>query len=171
MYRPSGERYKILIERHAFPSDHYAVQSHLRLRRYNPDDAMIFVEPRKVRYWDFLLTLLSTQDTELIEHEDIYAILEQHGHEIALVWLPGVHYYTGQLFDMKCITAVAQSKVLRNILASTSKVLQDCLVGFDLAHATGNVPLQLHEWNVDCAAWCTYKYMNASAGGVGKVDC
>jgi kynureninase len=137
-YRPTPERHKILIEAAAFPSDRYAVQSQLRFHGYDPDDALIEASPTPGR---------STPRTEEIE-----ALLQRRGSEIALVLLGGVNYYTGQAFDLERITQSGHG--------------QGATVGFDLAHAAGNVPLELHDWDVDFAVWCSYKYLNAGPGAV-----
>lgn len=137
-YRPTRERHKILIEKGAFPSDHYAVASQLRWHGYDPATALIELAPR-------------AGETRL-RMEDIAATLERHGKEIAVALLPGVQYYTGQVLDLAAITRLVQA--------------QGCIAGFDLAHATGNIPLALHDWNVDFAVWCNYKYMNAGPGAV-----
>ncbi|KAJ7389149.1 hypothetical protein OS493_033235 [Desmophyllum pertusum] len=138
-YRPTPQRHKILIEAKAFPSDYYAVQSHIRFHGYDPAKAIIEATPR--------------EGEELLRTEDILSIIEDQGDAIALVLFSGVQFYTGQYFDMKRITASAQKK--------------GCVVGWDLAHAVGNVELQLHDWNVDFACWCTYKYLNSGPGGIG----
>lgn len=138
-YQPTVNRYKILMEKDAFCSDHYAIKSHLEHRGFNVKDAIIEVEPRDSKH--------------ITMEDDIFQQLEFHGDEIALVLLGGVNYYTGQLFDMEKITSLAQKK--------------GCVVGWDLAHAVGNVPLKLHEWGVDFAVWCSYKYLNAGPGAVG----
>ncbi len=137
-YQPTAERFKIVIEDHAFPSDHYAVESQIRHHGFDPAEAMILVKPR--------------EGEELIRHEDLYQIIEEQGDSIALVMFPGVQYYTGQVFDMQTITAKAHAKGV--------------MVGFDLAHAAGNIPMQLHDWDVDFAAWCSYKYINSGPGSV-----
>lgn len=138
-YRPTPERYKIVIEADAFPSDRYAVESHIRWHGYEPADALLQLAPRA--------------GETTIRTEDIEALLAREGHAIALLWIGGVNYYTGQAFDMARITRAGQA--------------QGCLVGFDLAHAVGNLVLHLHDWGVDCAVWCSYKYLNAGPGGVG----
>lgn len=137
-YRPTSQRHKILIEAKAFPSDHYAVQSQIRFHGYDPAEALVEAVPR--------------EGEELLRTEDILSIIEEQGDSIALVMFSGVQYYTGQYFDMKTITAAAQKK--------------GCVVGWDLAHAVGNVEIKLHDWNVDFACWCSYKYLNSGPGGI-----
>ncbi|MCX7553102.1 kynureninase [Marinicella sp. S1101] len=137
-YRPSSKRYKILLEDHAFPSDHYAVESQVRFHGYDPSEAMVLLKPR--------------DGEECLHLEDILSTIDQHADELALIMLPGVQYYTGQVFDMQAITDAAQH--------------HDITVGFDLAHAAGNIEMQLHDWGVDFAAWCTYKYLNSGPGSV-----
>lgn len=137
-YQPTKQRSKILIEDHAFPSDHYAVESQLKHHNKNVDDNLLLWTPRA--------------GEELLNYDDLWQIIEQHGDEIALILLPGVQYYTGQVLDMKRITEVAQAKGIK--------------VGFDLAHAAGNIELSLHDWQVDFACWCSYKYLNSGAGSV-----
>lgn len=136
-YRPSGKKSKILLEWKAFPSDHYAIESQIRWHGYDPKENMILLEP---------------DDDHRISTEKVIRVIDSNIDEIALVLLPGVQYYTGQLFDIPTITSYAQSRGLA--------------VGWDCAHATGNVPLKLHDWNVDFAVWCTYKYMNAGPGAI-----
>jgi len=138
-YRPTTQRHKILIEAGAFPSDRYAVCSHLKLHGYDPAHSLIELTPRAGE--DTLCT------------EDLLALLEREGASIATVLFPGLQYLTGQLFDMQAITQAAQK--------------QGCVVGLDLAHAIGNVPLNLHDWHVDFAVWCSYKYLNSGPGSIG----
>jgi kynureninase len=140
-YRPSGKRRKILFEAKPFPSDQYAFASQAQLNGLNPDDVLVELLPR-----DGELTL---------RKDDIVKAIRDLGDELALVCFGGVNYFTGQLFDMKEITSVAHEV--------------GAMCGFDLAHAAGNVPLALHEWNVDFACWCTYKYLNSGPGSVGGV--
>ncbi|MFD2168336.1 kynureninase [Thalassotalea euphylliae] len=137
-YQPQGKRTKIVIEDHAFPSDHYAVESQLKHHGLNPEEHLILWKPKA--------------GNELLDHDDLYQLLEAHADEIALVLLPGIQYYTGQVLDMPRITEKAHS------LGMT--------VGFDLAHAAGNIELALHDWQVDFACWCSYKYLNSGAGSV-----
>jgi kynureninase len=138
-YRPNETRFKILIEKKAFPSDTHAVISQIQLHNLDPKAALIEVAPRA---GEITLRL-----------EDIEEVIAREGQSIALVMFSGVQYYTGQLFDMQRITAAAQA--------------QGCKVGWDLAHAVGNVPLRLHDWGCDFACWCTYKYMNCGPGSIG----
>lgn len=138
-YRPQNGRYKIIMEAGAFPSDQYAIETQVRMYGYNPNDAIIEIAPR--------------EGAHIIEEEDIMAAIEAAGDSLAVVLFGGVNYYTGQLFDMKSITAAAHKA--------------GAYCGFDLAHAVGNIPMQLHDWNVDFACWCSYKYLNSGPGGVG----
>ena len=140
-YKPTKKRYKILVEGGAFPSDQYAVETQAKFHGFEPDEVMVEIFPREGE------TILRTQD--------IVAKIAELGDTLALVLFGGINYYTGQLFDMQAITAAGQKAGAK--------------VGFDLAHAAGNVPLQLHEWNVDFAVWCTYKYLNSGAGGTSGV--
>ncbi|KAI9655014.1 MAG: hypothetical protein M1831_004974 [Alyxoria varia] len=146
-YRPKERRRKIIIEGQAFPSDHFAVESQIRHHGLDPDDAMVLLKP----------TERSSGDPAVrqppLPTEMILAIIDEHAEETAVVLLPGIQYYTGQLFEMERITAHAQSKGI--------------VVGWDLAHAVGNVPMHLHDWNVDFAVWCSYKYLNAGPGAIG----
>jgi kynureninase len=136
-YRPSGERRKIVIEKGAFPSDQYAVESQLKFHGSDRRD---------------LIELTPREGESTLRTEDIIDTIEQNGDEIALVMLGGVNYYTGQAFEMKAITEAGH--------------LVGATVGFDLAHAAGNLELPLHDWDVDCAVWCSYKYLNAGPGGI-----
>jgi len=140
-YRPDGRRNKILCEAKAFPSDQYMLETHLRYRGLDPHDVIIEVKPRDGQY--------------VISSEDILAAIDQHKHELALVFFSGVNYYSGQAFDINTITRAAHEAGI--------------IAGFDLAHAAGNIPLQLHDWDVDFACWCSYKYLNAGPGAVGGV--
>lgn len=136
-YRPTKQRFKIVMEAHAFPSDQYAVESQVRYHGFSPEEAIIEVAPRA--------------GEETLRTEDILATIERHGSEAALVMFGGVNYYTGQFFDLKEITEAAHR--------------EGAFAGFDLAHAAGNLPLQLHDWGVDFACWCSYKYLNSGPGG------
>ena len=136
-YRPSGERVKILCEEKAFPSDQYALASQISFHGL-PAETLVEVGPRAGEH--------------LIREEDILQKIEELGDELALVMIGGVNYYSGQYFDLQKITAAGHAV--------------GAVVGFDLAHAAGNVNLALHDWNVDFAAWCGYKYLNSSPGGV-----
>jgi len=138
-YRPEGKRTKILIERGAFPSDFYAVYSRIQLSGQDPKES--------------LLELSAEGGTECLTTEEILKKIESVGDELALVLFPGIQYYTGQFFDIEKITAAAHSV--------------GAFAGFDLAHAVGNVPLKLHDHQVDFAVWCSYKYLNSGPGGVG----
>ena len=142
-YRPdqASNRTKILTISGDFPSDQYALETHIHSRGLNPDSVLIEVNPRN--------------GEETWQMDDILAAIEQHADELALVLLSGVHYYTGQLFDMAAIARLAQQ--------------YNVPVGFDLAHAVGNVPLDLHDWGVDFAFWCSYKYLNSGPGGVAGI--
>ncbi|HEY3664049.1 MAG TPA: kynureninase [Chthoniobacterales bacterium] len=137
-YRPTKARRKILMEAPAFPSDTYAVKSQITHHGFEPNDSLLLAQPR--------------EGEQTLRQEDIEALIEKHGDEIALVLFAGVNFFTGQLFDIAEITAAAQKR--------------GCAVGIDLAHAAGNVPLHLHDWNVDFAVWCSYKYLNSGPGAV-----
>lgn len=135
-YRPTAERYAIVIEDSAFPSDSYAVRSQAALHGFDPDVAVIRLRPR--------------EGENNLRSEDVVEYLNEHGAKVALVLLGAVNYYSGELMDLAAITAAGHEA--------------GAVVGFDLAHAAGNVPLHLHEWGVDWAAWCTYKYLNSGPG-------
>ena len=137
-YRPTKTKYKIVIEKNAFPSDQYAVQSQINFHGLDCKDALVELAPR--------------ENEDIIFTEDIEKVIAEQGDSIALIMLGGVNYYTGQAFDMKRITEIAHQK--------------NIVVGFDLAHAAGNLFLQLHDWNVDFAVWCSYKYLNSGPGGI-----
>ncbi|KAI9673410.1 MAG: Kynureninase (L-kynurenine hydrolase) [Caeruleum heppii] len=157
-YKPEGQRTKIIMEGKAFPSDHvrpnpqpqyfsclpsqYAVESQIRHHDLDPSMSMILIEPE-------------SQDNPTLTTAQILSIIDHHASTTALIFLPGVQYYTGQYFDIATITAHAHSKGL--------------LIGWDLAHAAGNVELRLHDWDVDFAVWCNYKYLNAGPGTIGAL--
>lgn len=136
-YRPKGQRFKIIMEGGAFPSDQYAIESQLRYHGIEPEIGLIELFPRAGE--DHLRT------------EDILQQIHGHAEETALILLGGVNYYTGQYFDLEAITQAGQAA--------------GAVVGFDLAHTAGNLPLQLHDWGVDFAVWCSYKYLNSGPGG------
>ena len=140
-YRPTKERFRIICEAKAFPSDQYAITSQVKLHGFDPDNAIIEISPREGEF--------------NIRTEDILAVIHQYKDTVALVLFGGVNYYSGQVFDMPAITKAAQDA--------------GAYCGFDLAHAAGNVHLNLHDWNVDFACWCSYKYMNSGPGGVAGV--
>jgi kynureninase len=140
-YRPSATRYKIICEAKAFPSDQYTFETHVKHHGLDPASAIIEVSPRKGEH--------------VLRTEDILSAIRQHGESTALVLFSGINYYTGQLFDMAAITKAAQSV--------------GAVVGFDLAHAAGNVNMQLHDWGVDFACWCSYKYLNSGPGAIAGV--
>jgi kynureninase len=137
-YRPTKSRFKILMEEPAFPSDTYAIKTQIAHHGFAPRDALILARSRKREF--------------TIQTGDIVDLIDKHADQLAMVMFAGVNFFTGQLFDIKRITAAAQA---RGIVA-----------GFDLAHAVGNAPLKLHDWNVDFAVWCSYKYLNAGPGAV-----
>ena len=137
-YRPTKSRFKILMEEPAFPSDTYAIKSQIVHHGLDPKEALILARPRK--------------DEFTVRTEGIVDLIEQHGDQLAVVMIGGINFFTGQLFDIERITAAAQKRGI--------------IVGFDLAHAIGNVPLSLHDLNVDFAVWCSYKYLNAGPGAV-----
>lgn len=137
-YGPSADRHKIMIEGGAFPSDQYAVKSQIRFHGFDVSSSLIELKPR--------------EGESCLRDDDIEATIERDGHQIALILLGGVNYATGQVFDVARITKAGHRK--------------GCVVAFDLAHAVGNIPLRLHDWGPDFAAWCTYKYLNAGPGAV-----
>lgn len=137
-YRPEQGRYKILIEKNAFPSDQYAVKSQLEFHGYDPKEGLLELEPRA--------------GEDILRTEDILDLIKNKGNEIALIMIGGLNYYTGQAYDMEKITEMGHK--------------MGCMVGFDLAHGAGNLSLSLHDWDVDFAVWCTYKYMNSGPGGI-----
>ncbi len=144
-YQPTNRRYKIMIEGGAFPSDQYAVKSQIDFHscqfEENKDEALIELFP--------------SEGSATLQTADIIDSIEEHSDSLALILLGGVNYYTGQAFDMEAITQAGKK--------------YGVTVGFDLAHAAGNIPLSLHDWGVDFAAWCSYKYLNSGPGGIGGV--
>jgi len=140
-YKPQGKRNKIICEAKAFPSDQYTFETHIRHHKLNPDDTIVEVYPREGEH--------------TIRTEDILQTIEKHRDEVALVMFSGINYYSGQLFDIPAITSAARKA--------------GAIAGFDLAHAAGNVDLRLHEWGVDFACWCSYKYLNSGPGAIGAV--
>lgn len=142
-YRPTASRFKIIMEAGAFPSDQYAIETQVNQYRdyvsFDAGEAIIELHPRA--------------GERLLRTEDIVAAIEQHASELALVMFSGMNYYTGQLFDIQAIAAAAHRA--------------GAFAGFDLAHVAGNVPVKLHDWNIDFAVWCSYKYLNAGPGAVG----
>lgn len=140
-YQPTAKRYKILCEEKAFPSDRYMLTSHIRFCGLNPDETLIEAKKREGEtFW---------------RTEDLLQQIREIGQELSLVFISGVNYYNGQLFDIRAITRAAHAV--------------GAMAGWDLAHAAGNVPLQLHQWKVDFAAWCSYKYMNAGPGNASGI--
>ncbi|XP_059116416.1 kynureninase [Peromyscus eremicus] len=137
-FKPTPKRHKILLEAKAFPSDHYAIESQIQLHGLDVEKSMRMIKPR--------------EGEETLRTEDILEVIEEEGDSIAVILFSGVQFYTGQLFNMPAITKAGQAK--------------GCFVGFDLAHAVGNVELHLHDWGVDFACWCSYKYLNSGAGGL-----
>lgn len=138
-YRPTEKRHKIILEWKPFPSDYYAISSHLQWHNLDPARSMVELWP--------------PEENLYISTAQILAAIDEHAEETALILLPGIQYYSGQLFDIPTITKYAQDRGI--------------VVGWDLAHAAGNVDLKLHEWNVDFAMWCTYKYINSGPGSIG----
>ncbi len=137
-YRPTADRHKILVERGAFPSDQYTVKSQIHFHGFDPASSLIELAPR--------------DGESCIREEDVEAVIDRDGGSIALILLGGVNYATGQVLDMSAITRAGHRK--------------GCIVGFDLAHAAGNIPLRLHEWGPDFSVWCSYKYLNGGPGCV-----
>jgi len=140
-YKPTKKRFKILMEGGAFPSDQYALASQARFHGYDPKEAIIEIFPREGEF--------------TLRTEDILETINKHADDLALVLFGGINYYTGQCFDMEAITKAAH------------KI--GAYAGFDLAHAAGNVVLNLHDWDVDFACWCSYKYMNSGPGGISGI--
>jgi kynureninase len=140
-YRPTKERYKIICEARAFPSDQYAMETHVKHHGLDPNEAIVEVSPRHGEY--------------TLRTEDILSAIQQSNNQTALVLFGGVNYYTGQYFDLEAITTAAHEA--------------GAYAGFDLAHAVGNVELNLHDWDIDFACWCSYKYLNSGPGGVAGV--
>lgn len=140
-YRPTSERFKIIVDGGAFPSDMYMLETQVKFHGLNPDEAIIELIPRDGEH--------------ILRTEDIISEIKKHGDSLAMVNMAGLQYYTGQLFDIKEITAAAHSV--------------GAYAGFDLAHAAGNAELKLHEWDVDFATWCSYKYMNSGPGNISGV--
>lgn len=140
-YKPTKSRFKIIMEAGAFPSDMYAIESQVKFHGFDYDEAVIEIEPREGEH--------------TLRTEDILQTLEDNGEQTALVFFSGVQYYTGQFFEIKKITAAAHSV--------------GAIAGWDLAHTTGNLPLKLHDWKVDFAVWCSYKYLNSGPGNVSGV--
>ncbi|SHM26097.1 Kynureninase [Chitinophaga jiangningensis] len=138
-YKPTKQRFKVLMEAGAFPSDQYAVETQVKFHGFDPESAIIEVSPRP--------------GEQLIRTEDILEIINRESNSLALVLFGGINYYTGQFFDIPAITAAAHRA--------------GAYAGFDLAHVAGNIPVQLHDWDVDFAVWCSYKYLNGGPGAVG----
>lgn len=137
-YRPTTMRHKIVVEARPFPSDRYAVESQIKFHGYDPLRSLVEMKPRV--------------GEDSLRTEDIEDFLDAEGQEVALLLIGGVNYYSGQAFDMERITRAAHAK--------------GCCVGFDLAHAAGNLVLRLYDWDVDFAVWCSYKYLNSGPGGI-----
>ena len=144
-YQPDTSRrgrWKIMLEGKAFPSDHFAVESQVAHWGLKPDEAMVLLEPRDPH-------------VPILETEDILRAIDEHTDELALILLPGIQFYTGQYFDIETITKHAHKRGI--------------LIGWDCAHAAGNVDLKLHDWDVDFAAWCSYKYLNSGPGAMAAI--
>lgn len=162
-YRPTPTRYKIMIEKGAFPSDRYAVESQIkvwstgfsRLTQKEPPEGGTPNMPPEGGTPNALIELTPREGETCLRTDDILESIEREGDSVALILLGGVNYYTGQAFDMRAITEAGHKK--------------GCVVGFDLAHAAGNIELKLHDWDADFAAWCSYKYLNAGPGGIAGI--
>lgn len=140
-FRPTKRRFKIMFEANAFPSDIYAFKSQMEIHSIDPNEGLVMIHPRENEHY--------------IRSEDIISKINEHGDSLAIILFSGVQYFTGQLFDIPLITAEGHK--------------YGCIVGFDLCHAIGNVPLYLHDWNVDFACWCSYKYLNSGPGGISGI--
>jgi kynureninase len=140
-YRPTDVRHRIICEAKAFPSDIYALQSQTIFHNSSPEKSLRIIAPRA--------------GSEIIDEDDILQAIADEGNALALVMIGGVNYYSGQVFDMEKITRAAHAV--------------GAFAGFDLAHAIGNIELNLHQWEVDFAAWCSYKYLNSGPGGVAGI--
>src|SRR5690606_38918928 len=140
-YQPTKTKYKILTESEAFPSDRYMMESQARFHGFDPEEAIVEICPREGEH--------------TLRTEDILSKIREYEDELALVLMSGVQYYTGQFFDLEAITATSRKSGIH--------------VGFDLAHAAGNVPLKLHDWGVDFAVWCSYKYLNSGPGNIAGI--
>lgn len=138
-YRPTDKRFRLIVEAGAFPSDQYAVASQARFHGYAPEEAVVEIKPRPGEF--------------ALRSEDVLATIEKFGDSTALIMLGNPNYLSGQVFDFESIVKAGHEK--------------GCVVGFDLAHGAGNLLLKLHDWNVDFAVWCNYKYLNAGPGGLG----
>src|SRR5438067_2716627 len=138
-YQPTKSRFKVLMEDPAFPSDSYAIKTQIRHHGLDPKDALVLASPRKGEF--------------TVRTEDVVDLIEKNRDTLAIVMIAGVNFFTGHLFDIPTITKAAQKHGIT--------------VGVDLAHAVGNVPLAMHDWNVDFAVWCSYKYLNAGPGAIG----
>ncbi|MBW3469359.1 kynureninase [Arthrospiribacter ruber] len=140
-YRPSPKKFKIITEAGAFPSDMYMLETQVKFHGFDPKEAIVEVSPR--------------ENEHILRTEDILQVIKKHEGELALVMMAGLQYYTGQVFDMQAITKAAHHA--------------GAIAGFDLAHAAGNVPLRLHDWDVDFATWCSYKYLNSGPGNISGI--
>lgn len=138
-YRPTKKKFKVLVEGNIFPSDYYALESQIQFHGFNPRNAIIELNPRK--------------GEKTLRTEDVLSVIEKNKNELALILIGAVNYYTGQFFDLEKITKKGHSV--------------GTIVGFDLAHAIGNVPMKMHNWRVDFAVWCSYKYLNSGPGAPG----